>query len=432
MMRIVTYHGEAVETLLNRAEAEKKDVTDTVEEVLQQVKEYGDDAVLQYCERFDGVRPDNLLVTAHEIDEACAQMDAALWSTMEKAATNIRHFHAKQKRTGFLDAREDGVVVGQRILPLRRVGLYVPGGTARYPSSVLMNAIPAQLAGVDEIIMTTPPGQDGKVPAVILAAAKIAGVKTIVKLGGAQAVAAMAYGTQTIPKVDKVVGPGNIFVATAKQLCYARGLIDIDMIAGPSEILVIADEKSAPSFVAADLLSQAEHDRLAAAWLVTDSAALAQNVQAEVERQLPLLARADIARESIDIYGRIIVVANMEEAVYVANSIAPEHLEVCVDDPFGMLAMLTNAGSVFLGRYTPESLGDYWAGPNHTLPTGGTARYSSPLGVDDFCKRSSFLYYTKDALACASTDVQRFATSEGLTAHAQAVAVRMEGMEDGA
>ncbi|HNW85673.1 MAG TPA: histidinol dehydrogenase [Candidatus Limiplasma sp.] len=426
MIRITRYEGQPVETLLNRASAPKKDVTEAVSAILAQVQARGDEAVLEYCERFDGARPNSLLVTQAEIDAAYRSVEPEMIATMELAARNIRGFHAQQKRSGFIDAREDGVVVGQRVLPLQSVGLYVPGGTARYPSSVLMDAIPAQIAGVAQIVMTTPPDAQGNVPAVILAAAKIAGVSAIVKLGGAQAIAALAFGTQSVPKVDKIVGPGNIYVATAKQLCYAQGLVDIDMIAGPSEILVIADGESNPAHIAADLLSQAEHDRLSSAWLVTDSEPFAVQVRAELERQLPLLSREAIARASIEENGRVIVVPDLATAVQVANAIAPEHLEVSTDDPFALLALIRNAGSVFLGRYCPEPLGDYLAGPNHTLPTSGTARYSSPLGVDDFCKRSSYLYYTREALQKVGMDVRRFANREELTAHANAIAIRME------
>ena len=429
MIRVIRYEGQPASELLNRASAPKRDVTSVVEDVLSQVRERGDEAVLDFCERFDGTRPQSLLATAEEINRAYASLEPELLATMELAAANITRFHAQQKRVGFIDAKEDGVVVGQRVLPLRSVGLYVPGGTARYPSSVLMDAIPAKLAGVREIVMTTPPDRDGNVPAVILAAAKLAGVSTIVKLGGAQAIAAMAYGTASVPRVDKIVGPGNIYVQTAKQLCYSRGLIDIDMIAGPSEILVIADGASNPVYVAADLLSQAEHDKLSSAWLVTDSADLAKAVQAELERQLPLLSRENFARPSIDDNGRVIVVPDLRAAASVANEIAPEHLEICTDDPFALLPLIENAGSVFLGRYCPEPLGDYLAGPNHTLPTSGTARYSSPLGVDDFCKRSSYIYYTREALQKVGADVRRFALREELTAHANAVAVRMDDRE---
>lgn len=427
MIRIIRYEGQPVETLLRRASAPGADVAAAVSAILAQVRTRGDEAVLDYCEQFDGTRPACLRVTPEEIERGASRVPPELLDTMRLAAANIERYHAQQKRTGFIDAREEGVVVGQRVLPLASVGLYVPGGTARYPSSVLMDAIPAKIAGVGQIVMATPPDAQGNVPDVILAAAKIAGITAIVKVGGAQAVAALAYGTQSVPRVDKIVGPGNIYVATAKQLCYAQGLIDIDMVAGPSEILVIADAASNPAYVAADLLSQAEHDKLSAAWLVTDSEAFAVQVRAELERQLPLLSREAIARASIDDNGRAIVVPDLKTAVDVANAIAPEHLEISTEEPFAMLPLIRNAGSVFLGRFCPEPLGDYLAGPNHTLPTSGTARYSSPLGVDDFCKRSSYLYYTREALAKVSADVQRFATHEGLTAHANAVAIRMEG-----
>lgn len=426
MMKIMKYSGQRADELLNRAEETKKDVTAIVSEILETIRKGGDKAVLDYCEKFDGVRPETLLVTDAEVEAAYKAVEPELIATMELAAANIERFHQQQKRTGFVDTPKAGVVVGQRVLPLKSVGLYVPGGTARYPSSVLMDAIPAKIAGVQNIVMTTPPDKEGNVPAVILAAAKIAGVRTIVKLGGAQAVAALAYGTESVPKVDKIVGPGNIFVATAKQLCYAQGLIDVDMVAGPSEIMVIADEKSNPTHVAADLLSQAEHDKLASAWLATTSEKLAFAVQAEVERQLSLLPREEIARTSIEENGRIIIVDSLETAAKVADEIAPEHLEVCVDDPFGLLPLLNHAGSIFLGRNCPEPLGDYLAGPNHTLPTSGTARYSSPLGVDDFCRRSSYIYYTREALQDVAEDVMRFAEREGLGAHANAVRVRVK------
>lgn len=425
MIRIVRYNGERADALLNRAEEEKRDVSAAVAEIFSQVKTRGDEALFEYCEKFDGARLENLLVTEREIEAAFESVEPELLRTMELAARNIERFHLQQKRSGFVDTPSQGVVVGQRVLPLKSVGLYVPGGTARYPSSVLMDAIPARIAGVENIVMTTPPDRTGGVPAVILAAAKLAGIRTIVKLGGAQAVAALAYGTRSVPKVDKIVGPGNIYVATAKQLCFGQGLADIDMIAGPSEIMVIADEKSNPAHVAADLLSQAEHDRLSSAWLATTSAELAECVRGELERQLPLLEREEIARASIEQNGRIIVVDDLETAARVADEIAPEHLEVCVDDPFGLLPLLHNAGSVFLGRNCPEPLGDYLAGPNHTLPTSGTARYSSPLGVDDFCRRSSYIYYTREALEDVAEDVMRFAQSEGLSAHANAVRVRV-------
>ena len=366
-------------------------------------------------------------MSAQEIEAGFQRTDPVLIATMRIAADNITRYHEKQKREGFLDARADGVVLGQRILPLASVGLYVPGGTARYPSSVLMAAIPAKIAGVQRIVMTTPPDPDGSVPDVILAAAKIAGITEIVKLGGAQAVAALAYGTQTIERVDKILGPGNIYVATAKQLCFAKGIVAIDTVAGPSEIMVISDAATDPAWLAADLLSQAEHDVLAASWLITDSQTLAERVQAEIETQLKQLKREAIARQSIDSNARIILVPDLTIGCKIANTIAPEHLELCVSDPFAWLPLIQNAGSVFLGRYCPETLGDYIAGPNHTLPTSGAARFASPLGVDDFVKRSSFLYYTRDALQAIGADAVRFADSEGLTAHARAVSIRMEG-----
>ena len=419
MIRIVSYEGQPAAQLLDRAVEVRRDVTQAVEAIVEDVRLRGDEAVLDYCEKFDGARPDGLLVPQAELDAAFSQVEPEFLDTLRLAAGNIERFHRLQKRAG--------VVVGQRVLPLSSAGLYVPGGTARYPSSVLMDAIPAKIAGVETIVMATPPGPDGKVPAPILAAAKLAGVRTVVRAGGAQAIAALAFGTQSVPRVDKIVGPGNIFVATAKQLCYGRGLCDIDMVAGPSEIMIVSDGGSNPVHLAADLLSQAEHDRLSSAWLAVTDAGLAKAVADEVERQLKLLPRQEIARSSIEQNGRILVVDSLETAARLADEIAPEHLELCVDDPFGLLPMVHNAGSVFLGRSCPEPLGDYLAGPNHTLPTSGTARYSSPLGVDDFCRRSSYLYYTPDALRQVSEDVMRFARREGLDAHANAVAVRMEG-----
>jgi len=429
MIQIVRYQGQPVEALFNRASVPTRDVTSAVQAILDNVRARGDEAAKEYSERFDGAKLTSLTVSQQEIEAGYARVDSALIQTMERAAANITRYHEKQKREGFIDAREDGVVLGQRVLPLKSVGLYVPGGTARYPSSVLMAAIPAKIAGVDRIVMTTPPDPDGTIPDVILAAAKIAGITGIVKLGGAQAVAALAYGTQTIGRVDKILGPGNIYVTTAKQLCFAQGMVAIDTIAGPSEILVISDEKSNPAWLAADLLSQAEHDVLAASWLITDSEALAKQVQSEIEKQLPQLKREKFARASVDNNARIIVVSDLKLGCEIANTIAPEHLELCVDEPFGWLPLIRNAGSVFLGRYCPETLGDYMAGPNHTLPTSGAARFASPLGVDDFCKRSSYLYYSKDALQLVGSDAQRFAQSEGLTAHARAVGIRTEDMK---
>jgi len=395
--------------------------------ILEDVRGQGDEAVLALTERFDGAALDALELPAGEIDRAYAAMDADFIQTLEMAAENIRAFHARQTKTNFVISEKEGVVLGQKVTPLARAGLYVPGGTALYPSTVLMDAIPAKLAGVPEVIIATPPRPDGSVDAGVLAAAKVAGVARVFRMGGAQAVAAMAYGTESVPRVDKIVGPGNIYVATAKRMVY--GLVDIDMIAGPSEILIIADETCNPAHIAADMLSQAEHDRLASAILITVSPALAEAVRTELEAQILRLPRADICRESIDNHGRIILADSLAEAVAISNRIAPEHLELCVDDPFALLSQVTNAGSVFLGKNAPEALGDYFAGPNHTLPTSGTARFSSPLSVDDFVKKSSFIYYTKDALAQVARRVIDFATREGLTGHAESVAIRVRGDE---
>ena len=398
-------------------------VSDAVAAIISEVRAGGDKALLACTERFDGVKLDSLAVTREEIDEAYRTVEPAFLSVLREAAENIRAFHKKQVREGFcIGDVKDGKVTGQKITPIERVGLYVPGGTAAYPSTVLMDAIPAKIAGCKTIVMVTPPGKDGKVNPAILAAADVAGVDCIFKVGGAQAVAALAYGTESVPKVDKIVGPGNAFVAEAKKQVF--GVVSIDMIAGPSEILVVADATCNPVFVAADLLSQAEHDKNASAVLVTDSAALAVAVQNELERQIPLLPRAEIARASIDKNGKIIVADNLKEAIEVSNGIAPEHLELSVDNPFDYLDLVKNAGSVFLGKYCPEALGDYFAGPNHTLPTGGTARFSSPLSVDDFVKKTQFVYYTEDALAKVSDKIARFAGKEGLDAHARSVTVR--------
>ena len=393
-----------------------------VDAIIENVRKNGDQALIEYAKMFDKAEIDSLLVSQQEIDEAFAACSPALIETITKAKENIRSFHANQKRTSFTVSEQAGIMLGQRVIPLGRVGIYVPGGTASYPSTVLMNAIPPSIAGVSEIVMTTPPGKDGKIAPAILCAAKIAGVTKIVKAGGAQAVAALAYGTQSVPAVDKIVGPGNVYVATAKRRVY--GTVDIDMIAGPSEILVIADEKSNPSHVAADLLSQAEHDKMASAILITDSKELAEKVQSEVEKQLAKLPRNEIARASIDDNGKIILVKNLTEGVKIANEIAPEHLELCVDEPFALMGMVESAGSVFLGRNAPEALGDYWAGPNHTLPTSGTARFSSPLSVDDFVKKSQFIYYSREALEGAKDHIVSFARTEGLDAHANSVAIR--------
>ena len=393
-----------------------------VDEIIANVRANGDQALKEYAAKFDKAELNSVLVSEEEMAEAFAACDAEFIEILKQARDNIEAFHKRQVRSSFIVSEEDGRVMGQRIIPLKRVGLYVPGGTAAYPSSVLMDAVPPKLAGVKEIVMATPPKKDGRVNPAILCAAKIAGVTKIVKAGGAQAIAALAYGTESVPAVDKIVGPGNVFVATAKRRVY--GIVDIDMIAGPSEILVLADGKSNPAFVAADLLSQAEHDKLSSAILVTDSEALAKQVQAEVEKQVKLLPREEIARVSIDNNGKIIVANSLDQGIEIANLIAPEHLEICVDEPFAYLPRIESAGSVFLGRNVPEALGDYWAGPNHTLPTSGTARFSSPLSVDDFVKKSQFLYYSREALEEAKDHVVSFAKREGLNGHANSIAIR--------
>ena len=393
-----------------------------VDEIIANVRQNGDLALKEYAAKFDKAKLNSVLVSEEEIAEAFAACDAEFIEILKQARDNIEAFHKRQVRSSFIVSEEDGRVMGQRVIPLKRVGIYVPGGTAAYPSSVLMDAVPPKLAGVKEIVMATPPKKDGKVNPAILCAAKIAGVTKIVKAGGAQAIAALAYGTESVPNVDKIVGPGNVFVATAKRRVY--GIVDIDMIAGPSEILVLADGKSNPAFVAADLLSQAEHDKLSSAILVTDSEELAKQVQTEVEKQVKLLPREEIARASIDNNGKIIVANSLDQGIEIANLIAPEHLEICVDEPFAYLPRIESAGSVFLGRNVPEALGDYWAGPNHTLPTSGTARFSSPLSVDDFVKKSQFLYYSTDALKAAKDNIVSFAKREGLNGHANSVAIR--------
>lgn len=405
-------------------ESAAADVSGIVADIIKNVKENGDAALLEYTEKFDKVRLGSLAVTEDEISEAFDAVDPRLIDVLNKSAANIKAFHSKQVRTGFEIKNPDGTVLGQKITPIEKAGLYVPGGTAAYPSTVLMDSIPAVIAGCDEVVMVSPPGKDGKINPPILAAAKVAGVSRIYKVGGAQAIAALAYGTESIPKVDKIVGPGNAFVAEAKKQVF--GEVSIDMIAGPSEILVVSDGKSNPRFVAADLLSQAEHDKLASAVLVTDSPELAQAVSDELERQIPLLERAEIARASIDANGKIIIAETLDEAIEISNRIAPEHLELCVDDPFEYLGKVRNAGSVFMGRNCPEALGDYFAGPNHTLPTSGTARFSNPLSVDDFIKKTQYTYYTKDALSKVYDDIAFFACTEGLTGHARSVQVRFE------
>jgi len=426
MIRIMKY-GELPNEEIFARSMPTVNVADTVAEILKNVRERGDEALREYTERFDHATPESLIVTKEEMQEALDEINAtdpAFIGVLEKAAANIRKFHARQVRNSFIINDEPGIVMGQKVIPVDRAGLYVPGGTATYPSTVLMDVIPAKIAGVKEVILTTPPGRDGKINPAILAAASVAGADRIVKTGGAQAIAALAYGTESVPRVDKIVGPGNAYVAEAKRQVY--GTVAIDMIAGPSEILVAADGKSNPAWLAADLLSQAEHDKVASAVLVTDSMELAEKVRDELERQIPLLERSEIARESIDRNGKIIVAEDLRTVIEIANEIAPEHLELCVDNPFDYLDSIRHAGSIFLGRHCPEALGDYLAGPNHTLPTQGTARFSSPLSVDDFVKKTQYTYYTKEALARVAEDVAAFARKEGLGGHARSATIRTE------
>ncbi len=423
MIRIMKLKEVAKSEILARGTA-ARDVSGTVSDIIADVRKNGDEALYRYNEKFDGAKLSVLAVTQEEIEAARSAVSAEFLSVLEQAAANIRKFHEKQKRNGFIINDERGIVTGQKVIPLDKVGLYVPGGTAAYPSTVLMDAIPAKIAGCGEVVMVTPPGKDGGVNPAILAAASVAGIDRIFKVGGAQAVAALAYGTESVPRVDKIVGPGNAFVAEAKKQVF--GQVAIDMIAGPSEILIVADGKTNPVYAAADLLSQAEHDRMASAVLVTDSMELAEQVSAELEKQIPQLLRHEIARESIDNNGKIIVTDSIQEAVEVSNELAPEHLELCLDDPFAVLDLVRHAGSVFMGRYCPEALGDYFAGPNHTLPTGGTARFSNPLSVDDFVKKTQYTYYTQDALAKVADQIALFATQEGLTGHAKSVTVRKD------
>lgn len=424
MIKIMVAKEVAPEEVLNRDIRGEADVSAAVDEILENVRSRGDAALLEYARRFDGAALESLEVTKEELQAGWEAVDEGFRQTLTLARQNIAAFHEKQLHQNFVMAEQPGVVLGQRYTPIERVGVYVPGGTASYPSTVLMDVVPAKLAGVGQIVMATPPAADGSVAPAILAAAKIAGVDRIFKIGGAGAVAALAYGTQSVPRVDKIVGPGNIFVATAKRKVF--GLVDIDMIAGPSEILVVADGGCDPAWVAADLLSQAEHDKLASAVLVTDSRPLAKAVAAELERQAAQLPRREIAEASLAANGKIILTDSIAEAVEIANAIAPEHLELAVEDPFALLPGVKNAGSIFLGRCVPEALGDYFAGPNHTLPTSGTARFSSPLGVDDFVKRSSFLYYSREALGKVADRVVEFAEKEGLAAHGRSVAIRFE------
>jgi len=420
-VKIIRY--SEMDSMLMRC-METSGVGETVRAILAEVAKNGDAALLAYGEKFDGAKLESLQVSEAEIDEAMATIPQALKSAMQTAAANITAFHSAQKREGFCLKNPDGTYMGQKVTPIEKVGLYIPGGTASYPSTVFMNAIPAKIAGCSEIVMVSPPNREGKIAAPILAAAKMAGVTKVFKVGGAQAVAALAYGTQSIPKVDKIVGPGNAYVAEAKRQVFGR--VNIDMIAGPSEILVVADGTCNPAYVAADLLSQAEHDALACAVLVTDSMELAEQVSLEVERQLSLLPREAIARKAVEGNSQIIVTDDLLSAVEAANELAPEHLELCVDDPENYLPYVRNAGSVFMGKFCPESLGDYIAGPNHTLPTSGTARFSSPLSVDDFIKKTQYTYYTREALAKVADDIAVFARAEGLEAHARAALIRME------
>ena len=422
MIKIYKYGEVSNDEIFARGNIESS-VEDIVSHIISTVRADGDKALFSYCEKFDRAKLSSLEVTAEEIDEAFSAVDSQFVEILKEAADNIRTFHSRQVRNSFVISEKNGVVMGQKVMPIEKVGLYVPGGTAAYPSTVLMDSIPAKIAGCSEIVMVTPPGRDGRVNPVILAAAKIAGVDRIFKVGGAQAVAALAYGTESVPKVDKIVGPGNAFVAEAKKQVF--GKVAIDMIAGPSEILVVADSTCDASVIAADLLSQAEHDRMASAVLVTDSYALANAVSDALEEQIPALPRADIARYSIDKNGKIIVAENnLSLAIDIANEIAPEHLELCVDNPFDYLDKIKHAGSIFMGKYCPEALGDYFAGPNHTLPTSGTARFSSPLGVEDFIKTSQFTYFTKDALSAVAEKVAYFAEKEGLSAHARSATAR--------
>ena len=426
MIRIMKMGEVAPAEIFARAVPET-DVSAVVRDIIADVRANGDEALLRYTEKFDRAKLDTLTVQSEEIREALDAADPEFLRVLNRAAENITLFHQAQKRESFILTPKPGVTMGQRVIPVDRAGLYVPGGTAVYPSTVLMDVIPARIAGVPEVVMTTPPDREGKINPAILCAAHVAGISRIFKVGGAQAIAALAYGTQSVPRVDKIVGPGNVFVAEAKRQVY--GQVSIDMIAGPSEILVVADAASDPRHVAADLLSQAEHDRLASAVLVTDSVVLAEAVRDEIERQLPLLEREDIARVSIDRNGKIIVTDDLKKAIEVANEIAPEHLELCVEQPFDWLNEVRHAGSVFMGRSCPEALGDYLAGPNHTLPTSGTARFASPLSVDDFVKKMQFTCFTRDALADVAEDVALFAQAEGLTAHARSATIRMgEGL----
>lgn len=424
-MRIFSTQKDTIETIVARKQSETKDVSTVVAQIIARVQQQGDQALFQLIEEIDQVTLSSLTVSLEEVETAVQAVSPELLEVMEQAKENILAFHQKQVQQGFVLTKENGVVMGQRVLPLAKVGVYVPGGTAAYPSTVLMDVLPAKIAGVKKIVMITPTDSQGKVPAAILAAASVAGVDEIYKVGGAHGVAALAYGTETIPKVDKIVGPGNIYVATAKKMVY--GEVDIDMIAGPSDVLIIADASANPRWLAADLLAQAEHDILAQAILVTTEAALIEQVQVELDLQLKELPRKDIAAAALESSGKLILVKDLTDALTIANQIAPEHLELAVADPFALLGQVENAGSVFLGHHTPEVLGDYFAGPNHTLPTEGTARFYSPLSVDDFIKKSSYLYYPEAAMKAAGPAVALFAETEDLIGHARSINVRREG-----
>lgn len=427
-MKITKANGKAeyalIDSLKKRAGETDEKITQIVTNIINAVKEQGDEAVREFTVRFDGAVPKKTIIEKDELQQYLDIVDEDFKSAIINAKNNIYDFHSRQAQQSWMTTQENGIIMGQRVRGLKRVGIYVPGGTAAYPSSVLMNAIPAKIAGVEEIIMVTPPGKDGSPNPDIMAAAAVAGVDRVFLVGGAQAVAALAYGTEKIPKVDKIVGPGNIFVATAKKLLY--GVVDIDMVAGPSEILIVADKTAKPAFLAADLMSQAEHDKLASAILLTTSSDIARATAKEIERQIKYLARQEIIEASLNDFGEIIVCEDLEQAIAFANELAPEHLEMCVEEPLKYIGKIDNAGSVFLGNFSPEPLGDYYAGPNHVLPTSGTARFFSPLSVDSFIKKSSFIYYTGDELRKAKDDIVKLADTEGLTAHANSIKVRFE------
>lgn len=429
MISVIKYGDEKgkklVEDILSRSQLENKEVQQTVDAIIADIRANGDKALFEYTRKFDGykVTAENILVTKDEIEQAYKEVDDELIEVIRKSAARIAAFHEKQKINSWLEPSKNGEMLGQLVRPLERVGVYVPGGKAAYPSSVLMNIIPAKVAGVEDIVMTTPPGKVGKINPTTIVAADIAGVDKIYKAGGAQAVAALAFGTESVPKVDKIVGPGNIFVALAKRSVY--GYVNIDSVAGPSEILVIADDSANSTYVAADLLSQAEHDEMASAILITTSSRLAEEVSKELEKQTAVLERKEIIEKSLQNYGAIILVKDYDEACALSNAVAPEHMEICTKEPFSLLPKIQNAGAIFLGHYTPEPLGDYMAGPNHVLPTGGTARFFSPLSIDDYIKKSSILSFSEEAFKNLGKDVIRFAEAEGLTAHANSVKVRM-------